>query len=178
MPKPRHISPQFLIDPEARRVAYHEAGHAVFCYLCRMRILNVTIVPDAKFLGRVCTDNWTSLVDEYNDGGLSRSNAEFLVMALLAGCVAEARFFRRPKARLSLAGGEQDFDLAVRIATGQCGDHDEASAYLKWLTCRAHNTLKIHWEMVDAVATHLLNQKLISERTVRRICRAIGPPAR
>lgn len=176
MRKPHPTRPRSLPSRELQRVAHHEAGHAVFCYLCRTSMLKVSIIPDSEALGSVSTRDWSPLVEEYNDGQPSRSKAETLVMILLAGCIAEARFLRRPKARLPLEGGERDFGVALQIAGDQCGDPNESAAYLNWLTCRTRNILEVYREMVDSVAKHLLSREFLSERTVQRLCRHIGRP--
>jgi hypothetical protein len=78
-----------------KRVAYHEAGHAVVGYLVKCPFMKVSVIPDDDSFGR-CTfrklpegfDPGTSSVDSIKD----RVRIEGHVMSSLPGSLAEKQY--------------------------------------------------------------------------------------
>ena len=177
------------MDIELRRIAYHEAGHAVATYLARQRIYEVSIVPKPSedSLGHVKGEHSTP-PDADSSGPVSvyfdsigeakvRHRIETDIMVTMAGPVAEALLTnRRPwVVRLDESGSSEGDTSSVSDRITYIAAYDERviDAYLKWLWQRTRVMLNWgpHWAGVKAVAEALLKRRHISGRLARTIIR-------
>jgi ATP-dependent Zn protease len=155
---------------ELKRTAYHEAGHAVMAYLLRRKFHFITIDHeklDENTGGLVRLVHSSKLLKSVNCGGFGdRAQIERHISLALGG-VAACELLVGPKSwHLS-----EDAEVCVRLAQSQCGDEEEADAYLHWLSLSVRNQLKLrhNWVCVCAVAKALMEQKTLSYRKTRKI---------
>jgi len=155
---------------ELERTAYHEAGHAVMAYVLRRRFHFITIDPqklDENTGGLVRLVHSSKLSKSVNWGGFAdRAQIERQISLTLGG-EAACELLVGPKSwHLS-----QDAEVCVRLAQLQCGDEEEANAYLNWLWLSVRNQLNLphNWVCVRAVAKALMKQKTLSYREAREI---------
>lgn len=153
---------------DARRVAYHEAGHAVA----------------AVFVGGGPELTWVSLEPTDESEGSCRfvrlgfrpdaasSDAETLkldsyVVVCLAGAAAERRLLDDAG-----PGCADDVQAAYDLAGHRCGSSRQETAYLEWLTICTEDLLAVHWPAVEALAATLLAQPLLPGADARAIIEA------
>lgn len=151
--------------------AYHEAGHAVACYILHRGFRYVTIRPDRECLGRVMQ---TPLPDSFwiADLGIdtrARRIAEREIIIDFAGEAAGAIWRGRHNWRSSRA----DFQSVTELTGRVCNTPDEEEAFARWLAIRARDMIAcpMNWEQVKAVAKALLDKQHLSSRQVRQIIR-------
>ena len=160
----------------SRRVAYHEAGHAVMHILERVPFQFVTITPDEESRGHTlgCPPP-RGLQPDCDTGPRVRSRIESLVRIELAGQVAE-QILRGRKSWNQ--GSEHDLGNAVGLLQYlvDVDDNDTLDAYCRLLLLQTRNALRENWGIVEAVAAALLAEETLSAREVRRL--AQGAPGR
>lgn len=157
---------------ELERHAYHEAGHAVMAYILRRRFHSVTIDPeklDENTGGLVQLVHSRKLSETVNFGsyGGDRVLVENQIKITLGGEVACGLFVGRQNWEIA----ENDIQACLSLAGSQCGDDEEAYAYLNWLLLSVRNELNLphNWSRVCAVAKALMKQKTLSYRKAREI---------
>jgi len=150
------------IDP-ARRVAYHEAGHAVAAYVLRQRFRNATIEMTEAFDGLVPMIGLDDIL-----GKLEGRTRDSMFMTA-NGPAAESRFMRQ--GRRSFIGSYDDFGLVLRILGKLSGSSEEANAYANWLFERAKNLVswEPNWTMAGALVKALEGAKTLPYADARRI---------
>jgi len=127
-----------------RRVAIHEAGHAVMAYLLGRPFTSISIEADDESLGRVChrlPGSWFRPDIEIT--ARARNMIEDRVMILLAGTETERAWTQRqpdaPEGWEQDAddGAEHDLHAAMDVASYVSdGDVPELEAYFEWLRQR------------------------------------------
>ena len=135
-----------------RRVAWHEAGHAVIAVLRGAVVVKATVDPEAiqcqGFVeyGRICDFN--------------------KVEVFLGGVAAESIRYRQPAWLFRVLGGENDYAQALAVVAGLgWGESELESRFLpqaKW-------TLKWHWPAVKAVAHRLVCDGTLNGEEVHAI---------
>ena len=152
-----------------KRIAYHEAGHAVMHVLEHIPFRHVTIVPDEESSGHVHGNPQPkSFQPEWDNSTRMERRAEALVRIDFAGQVAEQIL----RGRKSWKQGSQcDLGNAVDMLCYLAGGGDTLDAYLHLLLLETRNILQQpwNWAMVEAVAAALLRRKTLSAREVRRL---------
>ena len=163
-----------------KRIAYHEAGHAVMAYWLRRRIRQVTVIPDPDrgSLGHLEKGKGQHLSALEWVGANSpiklRVGAEREAMISFAGLAAEqillgsTRHYRQ---------SGSDFAYATQCLSyltdydGGRNDTDELDAYSKWLYERTRATLTVSylWQAVEALANELLARKHVGGKEARQI---------
>lgn len=96
-----------LSDETKKKVACHEAGHAIACLMLGegYEISEISIIPDGEALGNV-------IIDNFDDNLLSKSNCLIKICILLAGRAAENIILGEP-----FSGAEEDLEEATYLAT-------------------------------------------------------------
>jgi hypothetical protein len=166
------MSPQ---NNKRRQTAYHEAGHAVACFLLRRGFRYVSIEPDGDSLGRLLEACPTgSFRPDVDAGSRARAFAERLIMVRLAGDAAE----NLHRGKHSWCGARGDFHAVLDLTSYFCGDVEEEAAYARWLAIRIRNMLrsKPNWALVRATAAALLKRGHLSYREARKVMREAGCP--
>jgi len=155
-----------------KRVAFHEAGHAVMAFQLKCRFHHVTINPDENegSLGHVLNGKHARV--EYNrvePSSYNRLQVEKYILVSFAGNAAE----RLLTGRKILVGSGSDFDQASNYMSLLIQEEDESRAYLKWLRERAVNILSSSWNWfaVETLANELLKRKYIGDKEVHQIIR-------
>ena len=110
-----------MIINELTRVAYHEAGHAVMHFECRVQVKNISIVPCDNILGMVASVQ-TGPQDPFDIQFLlnqflpSESFARKRIKILLAGKVAEGKILGHDVAlREAVHSGFREFHAGKPI---------------------------------------------------------------
>jgi ATP-dependent Zn protease len=194
-------SPPLGSTDDARKVAYHEAGHAVVGVLLRWAIRHVSIVPSGGTLGyirhpRTLVDYWspeeiasrislpsvdnTKAANKYTPdhparSRLRRTRARIDIAVRLAGAKAEKRFAGRWNHRTAHFDRSQSRDIAEQLATELS---ISSQSILIDEGIRADHLLEENWRCVEAVAHALLAKSRLGGREVRAIVRAaLSKPA-
>lgn len=153
-------------------VAYHEAGHAVMAYEQRLRIREVSILPEATSAGHV--DRIAAIIGERPDIGRVtdrvRMKVERDVLVALAGATAQR--IRNPRS-VRAWHGESDRAVAEGLLAHISPDFEELVAYLNLLDIRARVQLEhfLTWPAVEALAAALLERKVLTGTEARRVIR-------
>ena len=190
-----------LSEPEKRRVAWHEAGHALLASLLEHAdpVAKVTIIPRGRALGV------TEQLPEEDMTNLSQSYLEDRIAVMMGGRVAE-RIVNR---ELS-SGAENDIKQATRLArcmVSQWGmseklgpvafrrgeehiflgremaqqkdfsEHtaqiidEEVQALLHRLEERAEDLMRTHYAQLEKLAQQLLEREILSREEILAIVR-------
>lgn len=168
-------------------VAYHEAGHVVVRWHCRLRMPKyVTIIPNEEYLGHVFGPKFPGSFDfgETHWSGRIQLQLERGIRSIWGGPLAQKKFHPRG---FRHAHAAEDYSQMVDLALALGGDGETASAYMKLLELQTRNLLNQGhiWQYVEAVAEALIEQEKISGKqvneiilnTVQEIVSKRGPPA-
>lgn len=141
-----------------KRVAHHEAGHAVAAWHCSMRFKYVTISPGAGSLGSLVHKRPKWFKPDRDASDRVRCRIERHIVVSFAGQIAEAKWQRRrPR-----YGYDSDNSHAVDMAFYACGSEQTVNAYLKYCWCASTDVVKVRWKEIRAIAKALLKQKTLS----------------
>ncbi len=111
--------------------AYHEAGHTVACWRCRVKVRNATIVPAREFQGQVTHDSFLHGINlDYDNSARGDRRVKDLIIVCLAGPEAQRRYCPRSMRSEHCSA---DYRQAVELALAVNGSGEQATAYLKWL---------------------------------------------
>jgi ATP-dependent Zn protease len=160
-----------------RRVAYHEAGHAVAAVELNVAFREVSIVPADGTVGHVVRSLSGAIRRSLESGTPPRRRVEAAVMICFAGEVAEHRF----SGRHDWVGAERDITSALDYLDTITESSREAAAYRTLLWIRTEQLFaKDHiWAGVEALAAALMERPTINGREARGIVQAaIQPGAR
>jgi hypothetical protein len=142
---------------QLRRIAYHEAGHAVIARDEGIGLREVTIVRGVGYSGRVLHDRMLKGVrlDFDASSAKSRHRAEKLVRICLAGPLAQRKFHWRSYRPWH---AETDHKQAVDILLYLAEPEEELPVYFKLLEIQTRQRLEneLTWRTVRAVAAALL----------------------
>jgi hypothetical protein len=156
-----------------KATAYHEAGHAVMAHLRDVPIKCVTIVPEENTHGHIeyrRSPKWFH-PDIDSDSTRARRRIEAHIQISFAGGIAERKFKGRRAPNWTVGPDNSDaVDLAFRV----CSSTKAAEHYLAWLYQQAMDALEvpIYWNMVEEVATRLLDKKRLNAQQVKAAIRA------
>ena len=81
----------------------------------------------------------------------------------MGGPVAEDKFTDGAEQPGSYSDYETAFSLALQI----CGSTEEGEAYLNFMWEQTKNIMELNWEAVEKLSGKLIEQKLLTYRTVR-----------
>jgi len=157
--------------------AYHEAGHAVACFLIGSGIQQVSIVPDDESFGRVrhAPAFRREDIDDWGITPRDRSRLEARIVAAFAGPVAEAKGKGRELVlgQPTSAGGMHMIGALGHLGRGLFDMHpDEQAAYLEWLLVRARLLVADGWFLIEPLAAELLRERSLSGPRTIRLLRA------
>lgn len=156
---------------DVERLAHHEAGHAVACYLVRLPFSQVSIVadPSKNSLGHVTPQFWPGFRAQMEFGGLKeaqiKNRVERAVTALLAGQEAEMHFDPKSKAEGAYSDFERAFDLAERQYA------DVAQAYIDWMLAYTRQMIRFapNWNAIEQLAQVLIESHAFGSRRARQV---------
>jgi hypothetical protein len=158
-------------ERKLKRVAYHEAGHAVVALSLRRRFRYVTIVPKDNSLGHVLKTAKPESIEPDCDASPRVDRwIEREVMVIMAGSLAEEVFtgLHNP------IGASSDYEAVINCATQVEPDPIVCEKYLGylWAKMEAHVRQPETWVQIEALAKALLNGRRLGIGEVREICRA------
>ncbi len=147
-----------------KAIAYHEAGHAVAAWSCRLKILKISIIPDDELSGKVRHVSPLKGIRLDIDGSpRADGKAKDAIIICLAGPEAQRRHNPRSVRRWHASS---DYDAAVDLALRVCGSGPSTTAYLRWLGIVAKDLINSRWPMVEKVAAELLVREELSAADV------------
>jgi hypothetical protein len=183
-----------------KKVAYHEAGHAVAAVVLGRAIIHVSIVPTGEWLGHIRHPK--GIADPSFQSVVSlRERPPLEIKAKAAWLKRFQRRVRTDGARLALRRRRARAEIAIRLAGSRAekifsgrwdnwgARHDREHALdladllandssvtskgiLDREDARADRILKENWPSVEAVADALLGKSQLSGREVRAIVKA------
>ena len=143
----------------AQQAACHEAGHAVACWSLRRRFDRLSILKnEAKgTIGHVPFDPADQPGPQTDRERRAEKRFEHELVIHLAGMAATSVLCGRRSWR------GDDLDRARQLAAARCSSGEEVDAYLKWLSIRTENEMRmpVWWRMVEALAAELLKHKQV-----------------
>lgn len=149
--KPKALSADQL---EANRLAYHEASHAVMCYLFNREFEFVTILPSPGYNGRV----------EGVKGIKEESKAYENALILLAGISGESLLFNQERAINKNTG---DYLNAMKMLRHLHGP--EAEKGFIGMRLMADYYLSENWQKIETVSKALLEKKTLTYNEVKEL---------
>ena len=159
---------------DIKKLAYHEAGHAVACYVFHRRFSKVTIVSDDNFDGQVKFSDSYWLTNFEPDTiktftPVIRNRIEEEVMIWFAGMVVESHLTGK-----SDYGGLQDQDDAIGLLEYLVYSPEELIPYVDWLFVRIQGLLTTlpYWDAIEDLAKELLANKEMGYRKARKIIKS------
>ena len=151
------------------RTAYHEAGHAVASHHLRVAFSSITIIPKQDSSGHVMHPKsiFNNFDPEWDNSLRVVDRAERMILVLLAGQVAEAKFADRH----NWMGSGEDWHTVIKLASYFVGSDEVLQAYVNYLWARAKTLFDLPWlwVAVEAVAKELLIRKKMGNRLTRSI---------
>jgi hypothetical protein len=156
-----------MAGPDNRRLAYHEAGHAVIAYVVGARIDYVTIEP-AVIAAAGATFGHTKTLD------LDQGPADRLVLVGLAGSLAESREMGDADewARMD---ERAHIERVLRMAKLR-GQREGPSAITPEEEAAVSSYLEEYWPAVVAVASALLAAPKLDGEAVPDLVTGAVPP--
>lgn len=146
-------------------VAHHEAGHAVAAFLYHFKIDFATIKSDGDAAGMVrCYPR--GKMDLYSASPIMRNKIERNIIVTLAGDIAQRKFAPRSSRSWQLTA---DRSAASNMALSVCGTGESATAYLAWLYIVARDQVHGRWNLVERVASALLDRETLSGDDLRHV---------
>lgn len=163
-----------------KKIAYHEAGHAVAAYLLCVRFNHVSIVPEGGRGGHLAhsrsvlhEEDWCSCPDSR-----SRHRTEREIMVHLAGTVVDEILDNQDMYN----GANADLVWAQKLSenAAEALSQEVTDAYMKWLWLRvgAYLQLPWNWAAVEAIADALVEHGQLGYRRARDVIRQAVESAR
>lgn len=150
-------------------IAYHEAGHVVAAWWCKLPIRSASIVQDDESWGRVLLGGFPKWFHPDIATDLRhRDLCERRAIVFLAGAAAEARYRGRKQ---WWQGAGRDLRNAASILDYIVGGPDEADAYLNLVRVWATSLVSNQWSAIEAVAHELLKRNQLPRKEVIAIIR-------
>lgn len=146
----------------AEITAYHEAGHAVACYVLKHVFEKVSIIPGEGFLGKLYANGIPEDFNIDSPGPAETQLAYDHFIICWAGFYSEYRFT-----------GKYNW-------CGSMSDRSKANAFAALLDrpakeCEeeAKELIYSNWKKVEAVAQALLESQTLTAQQVQEICEAL-----
>lgn len=158
-------------EQKRRRVAYHEAGHAVVAFVLGRRILRVTTVPEGPDLGS-CEDDAEELppaalpLDECGD-----RLVRIAIKVWMAGELADELFTGQAPPIAS----STDRTFAGQRLVYMARAHGEAKAWCEQMRQATTALLMEHGAAVEALAQALIVHREVSGDEAMNIIQAAWP---
>lgn len=151
-----------------KRVAYHEAGHAVAAYIVRRRWQYATIEPTDDSLGHIrYFPAPATFHPDADEDTRTRYRLEQYATTALGGVVAEAKLIGSH----NWVGASADLRQAVDWLDYLSSGPDETGAYVGWMLERTRGLLRQeHWWLA---VEHLAAALLVHRRLDYRRCRQL-----
>jgi hypothetical protein len=139
-------------------LAYHEAGHTVAACLVGLPFESVTIIQTGSYLGTCLIPLQKDFPGDY-DGSQRELWVKRWMFMGAAGTIAEEQFTGRPS--------DSDHGVGVvRLAAYLFEDEDEVNHYAKFIWEQTKECIVAHWNLVQAVANALCEQKTVEYQKV------------
>jgi len=154
--------------PTIELTAYHEAGHAVMCFLLKQRFRHVTVVPRKESLGHI-DPVWAENYWKDIEWSPNPAKVEKEIKILLGGVVAEAIRIGRDNWKWDGSDIQKATDFAFRAH----GTSHTGAKYIDFLLSSVRDVLDQppNKVMVQELAKALLREKTIGYRKAREIMR-------
>ena len=145
-----------------KKIAYHEAGHAVIALHLDLGIKRVSIKPEGMFMGTVSHKRPFKLEEERIKVGIvkTRLKMEDNALCSLAGPHAQKRFNSTGCGRRQLIN--TDHINVYKNIEFLFPDEHIMDTYFKFLNAWSKFLVDRYWDQIEAVAQHLLEKETIS----------------
>jgi len=157
-----------------RKVAFHEAGHAVASWFVGHVARKVTIEAEGDSDGHVLHHYPRWFVNDMNSGATSartQKRIEDAIVISLAGTIAQ---HKGCPGSVRHYQGREDRLNAAQLADAVCWSDIERFAFIKWLRIRAETLIRAKWDIVDAVARTLIRERTLSREKLKAIVVAVS----
>lgn len=150
-----------------RRVAYHEAGHAVAASILGFHIIEVSIGDDGKFQGYCAV-----MPPDPTPGGLSIGEYEAAIIRKHAGMRALFQVSADPQDLVSEAA-RLDAEAARQMANDArnqfeaLAGHADLTAWYDALLNRTVTLVEEYWQAISAIAEMLLERRRMDGQEVQ-----------
>jgi hypothetical protein len=136
--------------------AFHEAGHAVACWRCGVKVRRATIVPAEDSLGQVKHSTFFRGINlDTDNSARGDRQVKDLVIVCLAGPEAQRRY--RPYS-VRHAQCSADYRQAADLALKVNGSDKATKAYLRWLEIVTRDSVALWWPQIEKVARALFER--------------------
>jgi len=148
------------------RSVYHEAGHAVAAFILHLSMgrKGVTILPSHETLGSAHILTQFRENPECPQSGRTHLRMERLAIFYLSGDEAERKFSSSRR-----FGGHDDLHNASDVLGSISTSDEVCKARLRLARLEACDLVNCHWELIEAVATALLERKTLTPQAVRKV---------
>jgi len=157
--------------------AYHEAGHVIVAWHCRLPHQSVSIKADKTTFGRAIHSNPLRGRNLNRDATLrTYAIAHKLIMICFAGPLAQRRYAPRSHWR---GAGEEDNRIATDLACELERSSETATALMQYLKMRTADLVQARWEVIDRFAQVLLEKRELKGKVLNAAitdCYAAGVP--
>jgi hypothetical protein len=156
-------------DLEFRAMCFHEAGHALACYLYRIPFGAVTVGLDGRYIGKVSISIRDAFkrLERWDKRG-ARSLAERIIRACVSGQIAEKKYSTKSSWKNH---SRYDWEIVERVADKFSGSLKEAVAWSHYLYLNTEDELlcKSNWNTIKTLAKELRKHKMIGKTKARRL---------
>lgn len=151
-------------------ICVHEAGHAMACFLYKIPVKEITVVPDEAYLGKVSP----LVVRAQERLGFERRErrqralAERIIRCCLAGAIAQKKY---SKASFRKHHATKDREIALDMAIRISGSVEEALALCQLLGIQIKQELQLphNWRPIMALARQMKKHRTLSGRKARAL---------
>ncbi|MHA1554171.1 MAG: hypothetical protein ACTSU0_07150 [Alphaproteobacteria bacterium] len=149
--------------------AYHEAGHAVAAWRCRVRTKSLSIVPEPDSAGRHIRHPYFGGINlEIDSSPRAQRRVENMALVCCAGPAAQRRF--EPK-RFRIYHAQGDWYEAINLLSYLTDDDEVLSAHFKLIDLRARKFVAVpfNWMLIENLAAALLDRRQLTGKEVRAV---------
>jgi ATP-dependent Zn protease len=149
--------------------AYHEAGHAVAAWHCRVRTKSLSIIPELDSAGRHIRHPYFGGINlEIDSSPRAQRRVENMVLVCCAGPAAQRRF--DPKGFRSYHA-QGDWYEAINLLSYLTDDDEVLRAHFKLVDLRARKFVALPsvWSLIEDVAGALFERHQLTGKDIRAI---------
>ena len=158
-----------------RRVAIHEAGHAIVAVELQRAVVYATIEPSDDTLGHVLRPNRRPIYPDSTNLANWYWAFDRDILITFAGPAAEAKFSRRR----NLPGAAADHkDIAYRVDDMFGSDSETGRLYMAYMDSRAEDLVRrpFVWAGIEMLADELIEHRRVNGKRIKEIWRLAHRP--
>ncbi len=160
-----------------KRIAYHEAGHALASIGSKRAFKDVTIIPGEGYLGLLTHNPWKALNPEMTSYTWEAKGVHYVrqeIFIFLAGPLAGHIYNGKPVIRHWIEQGDhyQAFFLLDSLYDGASHDDnisEEINRFLHYMEKSVENYLSLNWVFVERIASELLELGTLTYKQAKAV---------